>query len=192
MKPSEQQTAEGILFTDQYQLTMAQLYFRLGLHEKPVQFDHFFRGYPDYGLHQAGYCINAGLEWLLDWMHSAHFRDEDIDYLRGQKGRTGKPRLRRRFPGLAAQTPVTFGGITLRAIPEGAGGASQRAATVVQGPLAMAQILETPLAQPAQLPDPDRHQGRPHPRELAGAACCWSSACAAGRARAPMPGPEPP
>ena len=47
---------------------MAQLYFRMGLHEQPVQFDHFFRHYPDYGTHQAGYCINAGLEWLLDWM----------------------------------------------------------------------------------------------------------------------------
>ena len=52
--------ASGILFTDQYQLTMAQLYFRNGLHEIPVQFDHFFRSYPDYEGHKAGYCINAG------------------------------------------------------------------------------------------------------------------------------------
>ena len=74
----------------------------MGLHEKQVQFDHFFRRYPDYGAHQAGYCVNAGLEWLLDWMQEAHFRDEDIDYLRGQTGRTGAARLCRRFPGLAA------------------------------------------------------------------------------------------
>ena len=65
MQLRDQQTAEGILFTDQYQLSMAQLYYRLGLHEKQVQFDHYFRSYPDYGLHQAGYCINAGLEWLV-------------------------------------------------------------------------------------------------------------------------------
>ena len=39
MKEAEQQTAEGILFTDQYQLTMAQVYFRAGLHERRVQFD---------------------------------------------------------------------------------------------------------------------------------------------------------
>ena len=83
--------AEGILFTDQYQLTMAHLYYRMGLHEKHVQFDHFFRRYPDYGGHKAGYCVNAGLEWLLDWMESAHFRDEDVEYLRGQTGRTGAP-----------------------------------------------------------------------------------------------------
>ena len=34
MKYSEKRIAEGILLTDQYQLTMTQLYFRLGLHEK--------------------------------------------------------------------------------------------------------------------------------------------------------------
>ena len=87
MKPADKATAEGILFTDEYQLTMAQLYYRMGLHERRVQFDHYFRRYPDYGTHQAGYCINAGLEWLLDWMEGAHFRAEDLDYLRGRPGR---------------------------------------------------------------------------------------------------------
>ena len=66
MRPEQRATAEGILFTDQYQLTMSQLYFRMGLHEKQAHFDHFFRKTPDYGSHKAGYCINAGLEWLID------------------------------------------------------------------------------------------------------------------------------
>ena len=91
MKPEEQRTAEGILFTDQYQFTMAQLYYRVGLHEKLVQFDHYFRHYPDYGSHKAGFCINAGLEWLLDWMQSAHWRDQDIEYLRSETNRQGNP-----------------------------------------------------------------------------------------------------
>ena len=78
MRAEDQRTAEGILFTDQYQLSMAQLYFRAGLHERPAQFDHFFRRYPDYGQHEAGYCISAGLEWLLDWMGEARFRDEEL------------------------------------------------------------------------------------------------------------------
>jgi nicotinate phosphoribosyltransferase len=90
MKPSDRLTAEGILFTDQYQLTMAQLYFRTGLHEKTAQFDYFFRSYPNYGLHQAGYRINAGLEWLLDWMQEARIRDEDVEYLRAQRNPAGK------------------------------------------------------------------------------------------------------
>ena len=33
----------GMLFTDQYQLSMAQLYFKHGLHTRQVQFDYFFR-----------------------------------------------------------------------------------------------------------------------------------------------------
>src|SRR5574340_235536 len=91
MKPADRATAEGVLFTDEYQLTMAQLYFRAGIHEQRAQFDHFFRAYPDYGSHQAGYCINAGLAWLLDWMEEAAFRDVDIDRLRSQRGSTGRP-----------------------------------------------------------------------------------------------------
>lgn len=65
MKSSDS-VAAGILFTDQYQLSMAQLYFRMGMHEQFAQFDHFFRTYPDYGDHQAGYCVNAGLAWLVE------------------------------------------------------------------------------------------------------------------------------
>ena len=53
--------ADGFLFTDHYQLTMAQLYFHMGLHERRSQFDYFFRSYPSYGTHQAGYAIAAGL-----------------------------------------------------------------------------------------------------------------------------------
>ena len=91
MIANKQRIAEGILFTDLYQLTMAQLYFRMGLHERDAQFDHFFRGYPDYGAHKAGYCINAGLEWFLDWMQDAHFTPDDIDYLRSIRSGTSEP-----------------------------------------------------------------------------------------------------
>jgi nicotinate phosphoribosyltransferase len=144
MKPSDRLTAEGILFTDQYQLTMAQLYYRTGLHEKRAQFDHFFRSYPDYGAHQAGYCINAGLEWLLDWMQEAHFRDEDVAYLRSQTGRTGERMFGDDFLAWLRENG-TFDGIAMQAIPEGRVVHPSVPLTVVQGPLAMAQILETPL-----------------------------------------------
>jgi nicotinate phosphoribosyltransferase len=140
----DRKTAEGILFTDQYQLTMAQLYYRVGLHEKRVQFDHFFRHYPDYGAHKAGYCINAGLEWLLDWMQAAHIRDEDIAYLRGQTGRSGSPVFGDDFLGWLRRNGA-FEGLTMRAIPEGRVVHPNVPLTVVQGPLAMAQILETSL-----------------------------------------------
>ena len=36
--------SEGLLFTDFYQLTMAHLYFRQGMHERPALFDYFYPG----------------------------------------------------------------------------------------------------------------------------------------------------
>jgi nicotinate phosphoribosyltransferase len=144
MKKKHLPIAEGILFTDQYQLTMAQLYFRKGIHEMPAQFDHFFRSYPDYGSHQAGYCINAGLEWLLDWMAEARFEQQDIEYLRSQQGRTGEPVFAPDFLDWLLDNG-TFSGIDMKAIPEGRVVHPNTPLTVVQGPLAMAQILETSL-----------------------------------------------
>lgn len=135
---------EGILFTDQYQLTMAQLYYRFGLHETHAQFDHFFRNYPDYGSHKAGYCVNAGLEWLVGWMKEAAFGDEEISYLRTQTGQLGDPVYTDDFLDWLRKHG-NFGGITLLSIPEGRVVHPTVPVTVVQGPLPMAQILESAL-----------------------------------------------
>jgi nicotinate phosphoribosyltransferase len=144
MKREQQKIAEGILFTDEYQLTMAQLYFRMGIHEQSAQFDHFFRSYPDYGNHQAGYCINAGLEWLLEWMEEARFGETEIDLLRQQRGSTGKQMFQEDFL-TWLQTKFSFDLLQMQAIPEGRVVHPNVPLTVVQGPLAVAQILETSL-----------------------------------------------
>lgn len=144
MKASDKATAEGILFTDQYQLTMAQLYYRMGLHERQAQFNHFFRDYPDYGGHQAGYCINAGLEWLVDWMQSVRFRDQDIEYLRSQTGRTGSRVFDDDFLDWLRKNG-SFDSLTVRAVPEGRVVHPNVPLTVTEGPLPIAQILESPL-----------------------------------------------
>ncbi|HLV35820.1 MAG TPA: nicotinate phosphoribosyltransferase [Spirillospora sp.] len=141
---SNQHLTEGILFTDQYQLTMAQLYFRYGLHERTGQFDHFFRSYPDYGRHQAGYCINAGLEWLVEWMRETRFQDDDLDYLRSQTGQAGQPLFADDFLNWL-KANGSFDSLKLAAIPEGRVVHPNVPLTTVQGPLAMAQILETAL-----------------------------------------------
>jgi nicotinate phosphoribosyltransferase len=144
MGGTDRKTSEGFLFTDQYQLTMAQLYFRMGLHEKECQFDHFFRNYPDYGMHKAGFCIVAGLAWLLDWMKLAHCGDEDIEFLRSQVGKDGRRVFADDFLTWLRKNG-NFEGITLLAIPEGRVVHPNVPLTVVQGPLALAQILETSL-----------------------------------------------
>ncbi len=144
MKPGERETAEGFLYTDEYQLTMAQLYFRMGVHEKLGQFDHFFRSYPDYGLHKAGYCVTAGLQWLVDWMADVRCRDEDIEYLKVQTDRGGNRLFADDFLDWL-RVNGNFESITLRAIPEGRVVHPNVPLTVVQGPMAIAQILETSL-----------------------------------------------
>lgn len=144
MTPDQQKLAEGILFTDQYQFTMAQMYFRLGLHEKTSQFDYFFRDYPDYGGHKAGYCINAGLDWLLDWMQAARFGPPEIECLKVQTGSTGRPLFGVDFLKWLERTG-TFECLSMRAVPEGRVVHPNVPLAVVTGPLAMAQILETSL-----------------------------------------------
>jgi nicotinate phosphoribosyltransferase len=144
MKAAQKASAEGILFTDQYQLTMAQLYFRHGLHEREALFEHFYRSNPNYGEHQAGYCINAGLEWLINWMQKVHFRDDDIAYLRSMQGRGGKPLFSADFLGWLRKHGH-FDGLSLRAIPEGRVVHPNVPLNIVQGPLLQGQLLETRL-----------------------------------------------
>ncbi len=144
MKNDQRKLAEGVLFTDLYQLTMAQVYYRLGIHEKTAQFDYFFRSYPDYGLHQAGYCINAGLEWLLDWMGDSFFDDKSISYLESLSDAKGSPLFGKDFLSyLEGQSVIT--GVSLKAIPEGRVVHPYLPLAIVEGPLLFSQLIESSL-----------------------------------------------
>ncbi len=144
MKFKESFLAEGALYTDFYQLTMAQVYFQLGIHEKTSQFDYFFRSYPDYGLHQAGYCINAGMEWLLDWMSEANFLSPEIEYLQSLKDSDGHSLFSSDFlKWLTGKNVAT--GLSIQAIPEGRVVHPYVPLAVVQGPIIFAQLIESSL-----------------------------------------------
>ena len=144
LKKFNQDISEGILFTDQYQLMMAQLYFKLGLHKNEAQFDHYFREYPDYGLHKAGYCINAGLEWFTDWTLNSRFRHEEIELIKTQRSGNNVPLFQKDFLAWLLREG-NFDGINIKAIPEGRVVHPNEPLTIVRGPLAMAQVLETAL-----------------------------------------------
>lgn len=135
---------DGVLFTDQYQLTMAQLYFQRGLHERRAQFDFFFRRYPDYGRHQAGYAVFAGLDPLLEWMESVRFTEADLDVLAGQVNAAGQRRFGDDFLAWLRQSG-TFDDVVIKAVPEGRVVHANAPIAIVQGPLAIVQILETSL-----------------------------------------------
>ena len=144
MNQKDKDLSNGVLFTDLYQLTMAQIYFRNGMLNTTAQFDYFFRSYPDYGSHQAGYCINAGLEWLLDWINAAHFGKEEITYLQSLTNGHGTPLFASDFlQWLESDQP--FSGISLKAIPEGRVVHPNVPVAVVEGPIIQAQLLESSL-----------------------------------------------
>ncbi|HKK58614.1 MAG TPA: nicotinate phosphoribosyltransferase [Salinivirga sp.] len=68
-------------YTDQYQLTMAEVYFQKNRHNKKAVFDYFFRKPP----FNSGYTVFAGLDTLLDILENFRFTQEDIDFLYKQK-----------------------------------------------------------------------------------------------------------
>lgn len=134
----------GFLYTDHYQVVMAQLYFRQGIHQTTARFDHTFRSYPDYGTHQAGYAVMAGMGPLVEFMAQARFADREEEILRGQRDETGAPIFAEDFLGWL-RTEGTFDALRLWAVPEGRVVHPYAVLTAVEGPLAIAQIFETPL-----------------------------------------------
>lgn len=134
----------GILFTDHYQLTMAQLYYRSGLGERSARFEHSFRAYPDYGTHQAGYAVAAGLAPLVDWMQRAVFDQEAADALRSHRSSNGGPVFSDDFLSWMQQVGG-FVDVSLWAVPEGRVVHRNTPIAIVEAPLVFAQLLESSL-----------------------------------------------
>jgi nicotinate phosphoribosyltransferase len=66
------------LYTDFYELTMAQGYFLTNNHLRPATFDYFFRKLPFKG----GYVVFAGLYDLLEVLQEFRFGPDDLAYLK--------------------------------------------------------------------------------------------------------------
>ena len=69
---------QSALYTDYYELTMAQGYYLSGRAEKPATFDYFFRAMP----FQSGYVVFAGLSDLLHILNNLSFTDDELHYLK--------------------------------------------------------------------------------------------------------------
>ena len=67
-------------YTDQYQLSMSQVYFLKGQKDNKAVLDYFFRKLPFDG----GYAIFAGLEDLLNALEILRFDKKDLDFLKGK------------------------------------------------------------------------------------------------------------
>jgi len=67
-------------YTDQYQLAMAQVYFKNGHKSHTAIFDYYFRKLPFNG----GYAVFSGLEELLSIISELRFYEDDIEFLKSQ------------------------------------------------------------------------------------------------------------
>ena len=117
------------LFTDLYELTMAQAFFRQKMFA-PATFSLFVRNYPA----NRGYLVSAGLEDVLDHLAGFRFSQADLTYLRSTEIFTGD------F--LDYLEGLRFTG-SVRAIPEGRLYFANEPVLEVTGPIIEAQMVET-------------------------------------------------
>ena len=123
---------KSAIFTDFYELTMLQGYWKSGLMKRKACFDLFFRENPFKG----GYTLLAGLEDALKFLENLKFTDEDIEYI-GSIGFFEKGFLEYlkgfRFTG------------DIHAIPEGTVVFPREPLLRVEAPLPECQLIESAL-----------------------------------------------
>lgn len=66
------------LYTDFYELIMAQGYFFCGKKEQSASFDYFFRSNP----YKGGFTVFAGLQDFIELLSQFTFSESDIEYLK--------------------------------------------------------------------------------------------------------------
>ena len=130
MKPTNQLV--NPLLTDFYQITMAYAYWKAGVHEEDAVFDLFFRKNPFGG----EFAIYAGLEEKLRLFENFHFTDDHIAYLKEQMPQSEKSF----FDWLKS---VDCSKMKIYALKEGTVAYPRVPLMRVQGPIAVAQLLET-------------------------------------------------
>ncbi len=119
------------LFTDFYELTMAQAYFVQGMHET-AYFEVFVRHLPEHW----GFFVMAGLPEVKSYLQEFRFATEDIEYLRSLG------RFQADFLEYLAGLKLDA---TIRALPEGTAFFPNEPMMEASGPILHAQLLETYL-----------------------------------------------
>jgi nicotinate phosphoribosyltransferase len=123
--------ATPALFTDLYELTMAQAYFRQGM-DQAAYFETFVRHLPEHW----GFFVMAGLPEVDSYLRQFRFSPQDIAYVRST--------------GLFADDFLEYLSVfelnvKVRAMPEGTVFFANEPIVEVSGPILHAQLLETYL-----------------------------------------------
>ncbi|THE09122.1 nicotinate phosphoribosyltransferase [Bacillus timonensis] len=119
------------LHTDLYQINMAEIYWREGLHNRRAVFEVNFRKLP-FG---NGYAVYAGLERIIHFLENFSFSETDIAYLKeeGYKEDFLNYLKELRFTG------------TLRSMKEGEVVFANEPLLRIEGPICEVVLLETPI-----------------------------------------------
>ncbi len=125
------QVVPDALFTDFYQLAMAQAHFESGMRETAV-FELFERELPK----TRRFLLAAGLEQAVEYLEGLRFRSEDIEFL------SGLGKYTRDF--LDYLGGVRFTG-SVHAMPEGTPFFADEPILRVAAPILEAQLLESRL-----------------------------------------------
>ncbi len=126
------------LFTDLYQLTMAQAYWKEGLANQQSVFHLFFRNNPFKG----GYVVTAGLEYVVNFLKDLRFSNADLHYLEGIESSDGTPMFEKSFLAYLGRQQFSC---SVDAVPEGTVMFPHAPIIRVEGPVIQCQIIESPL-----------------------------------------------
>lgn len=121
------------LLTDMYQISMAYAYWRAGKHKDRAVFDLLHRKNPFGG----EYTVFAGLEECIRFAANFKFTDDDIEYLKDIM----PPKCEDEF--YTFLKSVDCSEVEIYAIPEGSVVFPRVPLIRVEGPLLIAQLLET-------------------------------------------------
>ena len=103
---------ESALLTDQYELVMAQGYWRLGMAEQEAVFYLGYRSNP----FEGNYVIACGLAEVIKYLSHYAFSESDIAYLQELHSAEGEPVFAPKFLQYLSELKFTC---SLDAVPEG-------------------------------------------------------------------------
>lgn len=126
------------LYTDLYQLTMAQGYFDAGKLDEEATFTMHFRNYP----FEGGYAIACGMSALAEMIQAYKFSESDIEYLRTLEAPQGGALFKADFLEFLQGLSLC---VDVDAVLEGTVVFPHEPIVRVQGPIMQCQLLETSL-----------------------------------------------
>jgi nicotinate phosphoribosyltransferase len=126
------------LTTDLYEVTMACGYWKAGVRDHEAAFHVTFRENPFGG----EFTVACGVATAIDFLHTFHFTETEIDYLASQNGNDGRPLFDSGFLEYLRGLRLTC---DIDAIPEGTLVFPNEPLIRVCGPIIQCQLLETAL-----------------------------------------------